>query len=141
MTHPAVLLIDDDPILIEMYTTKFRLDGRIRLLTALTPGQGIEMASTEHPGLILLDLVMPKSDKRFGRLNEEVGFHVLETLKAHPKTKEIPVVIFTNLDERTKGYPELAKQMGALDYWVKAHYQPNQVVDRVHRLLEQNARG
>lgn len=141
MTRPTVLLIDDDPILVEMYTTKFGLDGRIRLITALTPGQGLEMALAEHPGLILLDLVMPKTDKRFGRLNEEVGFHVLETLKAHPKTKNIPIVIFTNLDERTKGYPERAKQMGALDYWVKAHYQPNQVLDRVHRLLEQDVRG
>ncbi len=66
---------------------------------------------------------------------EEVGFHVLEMLNATTATKAIPVIIFTNLDQTTKDNVERSKALGALDYWVKAHWQPSQVVEMVKKIV------
>lgn len=63
------------------------------------------------------------------------GFHVLEELKKEDKTKDIPVVILTNLDEKTQGNVERAKELGAVDYWVKAHFQPAEIIEKVKVLL------
>jgi CheY-like chemotaxis protein len=136
MKRPKILLIDDDRDLLHMYDLKFRVDDTCDFTTAETPGKGIELAEQTHPDLILLDLVLPKGDKSFGRLNQDTGFHVLDLLKTNPATKNIPVVIFTNLDERTKGNVERAEALGAIDYWVKAHYQPKQIIEKVKKIVQ-----
>lgn len=135
MAKPKILLIDDDIALVDMYTLKFQMDGTCDLVTATTPGKGLELAEQSALDLILLDLVLPKTERSFGKLNQEVGFHVLEVLKNSPLTKDIPVIIFTNLDERTKDNVQRAKAMGAIDYWVKAHWQPSQVVQKVKNVI------
>lgn len=132
---PRVLLIDDDHSLIHMYTLKFSLDNKCELLTADTPKRGLEIANEAQPDIILLDLVLPKSATSLTHLNREIGFHVLEELKKNEITKRIPVVILTNLDEKTQGNVERAKQLGALNYWVKAHYQPAEIVEKVKKFV------
>ncbi len=129
-------MIDDDHSLIHMYTLKFTIDGSCELLTADTPERGLELAKETKPDIILLDLVLPKSAQSFGNLNKEIGFHVLEELKKTEDTKEIPVLILTNLDEKTQGNVERAKDLGAVDYWVKAHYQPGEVVEKVKTIIK-----
>jgi CheY-like chemotaxis protein len=130
-----VLLIDDDHALIHMYALKFRLEGTFELLTAYTPEKGVALAQEIKPDLILLDLVLPKSDHSFGHLNKEIGFQVLEDLKKEKKTKNIPVVILTNLDEKTQGNVERARKLGAVDYWVKAYFQPGEVIEKLKVIL------
>ena len=132
---PKILLIDDDQTLVDMYKLKFSLDGHCNLFTAGDTVQAIQLAETEQPQLILLDLILPKQGGLPGTLNEEVGFHLLGLFKSTPKTKDIPVVVFTNLDERTQDNVERSKKLGALDYWVKAHYKPAEVLEKVKKLL------
>lgn len=132
---PKILLIDDDHSLIHMYTLKFSLDGTYELLTTDTPERGLEVAEQVMPDLILLDLILPKKSGLPESLNKEVGFQVLEKLKKNKITKNIPVVILTNLNERTQGNVERANKLGAVDYWVKAHYQPGEVVEKVKVIL------
>jgi len=136
MQKKKVLLIDDDHSLIHMYTLKFSLDDTCELLTTDTPERGLEVAKQVKPDLILLDLILPKRGGLPESLNKEVGFNVLEELKKNSKTKDIPVVILTNLDEITQGYVKRAKELGALDYWVKAHYQPADVVEKVKKIVK-----
>ena len=67
---------------------------------------------------------MPKMD----------GFAVLEKLKADEETKNIPVVLLTNLgqkDDVDKGF-----EMGAAGYLIKAHFKPSEVVDKVKEVLK-----
>ena len=132
---PKILLIDDDHSLIHMYTLKFSIDGTCELITTDTPERGLEVAEQVMPDLILLDLILPKKSGLPESLNKEVGFQVLEKLKKNKITKNIPVVILTNLDERTQGNVERANKLGAVDYWVKAHYQPGEVVEKVKVIL------
>jgi CheY-like chemotaxis protein len=133
---PKVLLIDDDQTLVDMYKLKFSLDANYSLLTAGDTVRAIQLAESEQPQLILLDLILPKQEGLPGTLNKEVGFHLLGLFKGSPKTKSIPVVVFTNLDERTQDNVERAKKLGALGYWVKAHYKPAEVVEKVKKIVK-----
>jgi CheY-like chemotaxis protein len=132
---PIILLIDDDQALLHMYSLKFAIDGSYELLTADNPDIGLTRARGSNPVLILLDLVLPKSGQSLGWLNKEIGFHVLEELKRDERTAIIPVVILTNLDEKTQGNVERAKEFGAIDYWVKANVKPAEVIERINRIL------
>jgi len=131
-----VLLIDDDHELIHLYTLKFSLDGTFEFLSADTQERGLEVAEKVHPDLILLDLIMPKHDSLAPDLDKEAGYNVLASLKKIPATAMIPVVILTNLDEKMQGNVERAKELGAVDYWVKAMHSPAEVLEKVKQLLQ-----
>lgn len=135
-SKPKVLLIDDDHELIHLYTLKFSIDGSVELLTADTQERGLAVAQQTHPDLILLDLIMPKHGGLTNNLDKEAGFQLLESLKKDSLTKNIPVVIVTNLDEKNEGNVERAKSLGTSDYWVKAFYSPAEVVQKVKELLK-----
>jgi len=107
-----VLLIDDEPLLLRMYEKKLKLEG-FEVETASSGQKGLEKVKTFQPHLILLDILMPGMD----------GFQVMETLKADPQTKKIPVVFLTNLS-RDEGDVNKGLEMGAVAYFVKAYYTP-----------------
>jgi DNA-binding response OmpR family regulator len=117
-----VLLIEDDLVLTEMYNLKFKEMG-IDLLMAADGLSGLSLAKQELPIVILLDIIMPKMD----------GFAVLTELKKDVKTKNIPVILLSNLGQKNdiaKG-----KQLGAADYIVKATMTPSQIVEKVEFYL------
>ncbi len=117
-----ILLVEDEKTLSEMYQTKFEREG-FQVLTLDNGAGALEVAKKEKPSLILLDIILPKTD----------GFSVLEQLKKEVETKKIPVVMLTNLgqDEDVKK----GKQLGADDYIVKANSTPAQVVEKVKKFL------
>jgi len=106
-----------------MYHTKLESLG-FEIFLADKGGEGLEMARKEMPELILLDVILPQLD----------GFSVLEELKKNPKTKNIPVIMLTNLgteEDQAKG-----KKLGAVDYIVKASLTPSQVGEKVRQYLK-----
>lgn len=120
-----ILIIEDDANLVELYETKFSME-KYEVVTASDGEQGIEKAMKEQPTVILLDILMPNVN----------GFEVLKELKDHKETKDIPVLVYTNLgssdsDEKR----ELAFSLGAADYLVKALHEPDSIVERVNELL------
>lgn len=117
-----ILLVEDDPFLLDMYSTKFR-DVGFNIVVAQDGELGLIKAREESPDLILLDVVLPKKD----------GFEVLKTLKSESQTAAIPVVLLTNLglDSDVKRGLEL----GAQAYIVKAHFTPTEVVAKVKEIL------
>lgn len=135
MNRKTVLLIDDDPDILHMYTLKFSLQKAIVLATANTPESGLALAKRLAPDLVLLDLVLPKRKGLPSTLNKEAGFRLLQLLKSHPLTKNIPVIIFTNLDEENQGNVERARALGAIDYWVKANFSPSEIAEKIRRIL------
>jgi CheY-like chemotaxis protein len=60
------------------------------------------------------------------------GFDVLERLKSDTELKKIPVFVLTNLDSEEK----VAKEIGAMDYIVKVHVDPKDVVEKIKRVLK-----
>lgn len=79
-----ILLIDDDENIHEIVSLFLGADGH-DVFSALDGPRGIELAASEIPDLIMLDLAMPGMD----------GSEVYRVLKADPATAEIPVLIFT----------------------------------------------
>lgn len=117
-----ILIVDDDAFLAGIYATKLELDG-FAVLSARDGDEGLRLAAKEKPDLILLDVLMPKLD----------GFEVLKRLKEDPASKEIPVIMLTNLGQKEdveKGMSE-----GAVDYLIKAHFVPAEAVAKIKKVL------
>ncbi len=77
----------------------------------------------EKPDLVLLDLILPRKN----------GFDVLVDIKRTQATKKIPVIILSNLAQRTD--KERALELGANDYLVKAEVSLSDVVGRAKEWL------
>lgn len=119
-----ILIVDDDPLILRMYQRKLSDDG-YEIDTAIDGEVAIARAETQNPDLILLDILMPKMN----------GLDALRALKVNPKTKNIPVIILTNLGDNPKDV-EIAKKAGALDYIVKADTSLKDLSTRVGEILK-----
>ncbi len=82
-----VLIVDDDPDCVELLTIHLLRRGHT-ILGAKDGPDALEMASWEHPDLILLDLRMPSVD----------GIRVIEILRGNDLTAETPVILMSAAD-------------------------------------------
>ena len=117
-----ILLIEEDTFLANMYRTKFEAEG-FKISISENGEIGLTDAKKKNPDLILLDILLQKKD----------GFTVLEELKAQAATKNIPVILFTNLGQ--KDDVEKGLELGAVDYLIKAHVKPSETVSKVKKVL------
>lgn len=117
-----ILLIEDDAFLGGMYVTKLEMEG-FKVSLATDGKAGLEKAQTERPHCILLDVLLPKMD----------GFEVLKALKAAPETRDIPVIMMTNVGTKTDVVRGL--DLGATDYLIKAHFMPSEVIAKIKQVL------
>jgi DNA-binding response OmpR family regulator len=117
-----ILIVDDDAFLAGIYATKLELDG-FAVLSARDGDEGLRLAAKEKPDLILLDVLMPKLD----------GFEVLKRLKEDPASKDIPVIMLTNLGQKEDVEKGMAE--GAVDYLIKAHFVPAEAVAKIKKVL------
>jgi CheY-like chemotaxis protein len=83
---PAVLVCDDDPVVVEQFATLLREHG-YRPIGVTNGAQAIEVARAEHPSAVVLDLMMPGT----------TGADVMNTLRSSQATQEIPVVVISGL--------------------------------------------
>ncbi len=117
-----ILIVEDDSFLLSMYSTKFSQEG-FKILAAEDGEKGLKLAQQAKPDIVLLDIILPKMD----------GFEVLKNLKIQKETADIPIILLTNLsqqDDTKKGM-----SLGAEDYFIKAHFMPSEVVDKVKNYL------
>ena len=118
----SVLLVEDDVFLAGIYQKKFEMEG-FKVMVSDNGEKGAIDAKKKKPNIVLLDILLPKLD----------GFAVLAKLKGDPDTKNIPVILLTNLGQ--KDDVEKGLQNGAVDYLIKAHFKPSEVVDKVRKVL------
>lgn len=118
-----VLVIEDDVFLANIYKTKFEMEG-FKISLADNGETGLAEIKKKKPDIVLLDILMPKMD----------GFAVLEKMKADEATKNIPVILLTNLGQ--KDDVDKGLEMGAAGYLIKAHFKPSEVVDKVKDVLK-----
>lgn len=113
-----ILLVEDDSFLAGMYVTKLTLEG-LSVELATDGAKGLKMAQEMKPDIILLDIILPKMS----------GFEVLKKLKDSADTKDIPVLLLTNLGQKED--VEKGLKLGAADYLIKAHFLPDEVVSKI----------
>ncbi len=119
-----ILFIEDESALQKTFADVLIREG-YEVISALDGEIGLKLAKTKKPDLILLDLILPKVH----------GFDVLKQLKEDPETKEIPVIILTNLE----GLKDISKvlELGASAYLVKADYTLGEVVEKIKKALNE----
>lgn len=116
-----ILLVEDELFIRELYERVLQKTG-FSVVAAPDGEEGLLQSST-NPDLILLDIMMPK-------LN---GIELLGKLKADKKTREIPVVLLTNLGQES--IIKKAIEMGATGYLMKMKLTPYDLVIKVKEFL------
>jgi CheY-like chemotaxis protein len=117
-----ILVAEDDKFLIRAYSTKLTKEG-FTVIMAANGNEAVEKTKTEKPDIILLDLIMPLKN----------GFDVLYELKQDEATKNIPVIITSNLSQETD--IKRGKDLGADDYLVKSDTPIQAIVEKVKQVL------
>jgi DNA-binding response OmpR family regulator len=125
-SQTRILIVEDEEILLTALSEELKQEG-FQVFGAKDGVEGVEMAQSEKPDLILLDLVMPRLD----------GIGALKQMKDTPEIKDIPVVILTNLSDYDKISDALS--LGAMDYLVKANYRLEELVNKIKTVLERQA--
>ena len=118
-----ILFIEDESALQKTVGEVLRQEG-FKVLSALNGEIGIRLAKEKKPDLIIVDLVLPKRN----------GFEVIEDLKEDEGTKDIPIIVLTNLED-LKGI-QRAIDLGATTYLVKSNYRLEEVVEKIKGVLE-----
>src|SRR5262245_29468624 len=115
-----VLLVDDDPEIID--TIRYALESRgFQIFIARDGNQGLAMAESENPDLVILDMMMPKRS----------GFLVLEKLR-RTHDKPVRVIMITATEgSRHKAYAE----MPGVDDYLRKPFAMDKLVEAVQRLL------
>lgn len=130
MSALRVLIAEDDPLISRMYERVFTFEG-FEVVMARDGQEGIEKLKQMDPPptMILLDIMMPRMS----------GIDVLREIKASPKTKNIPVVVLTNLSGSQDA--EKAITMGAVKFLVKSAVKPKEIVREIREILEASTRN
>lgn len=115
-----VLLVDDDTEIIDSMRTVLESRG-YEVLTARDGNQGLVMAETENPDLVVLDMMMPKRS----------GFLVLEKLRRSRPVPMRVIMITANEGSRHKAYAEM---LGVDDY-IRKPFAMDRLLESVNRLL------
>ncbi|MBU4017424.1 response regulator [Patescibacteria group bacterium] len=124
MNGEKIILVEDDPFLHKLYKDVLTIAG-YNVVSAKDGEEGLNtIKNNVDASLILLDLMMPK-------LN---GIDVLKELKKDPATKDLSVIVLTNLKEGA--IIQEALKLGANAYLLKADYTPAQITDTVRQYID-----
>jgi signal transduction histidine kinase len=132
MSQPlsTILVIDDDQIARETLQALLA-DSTYQLIFAANGIQGLEMARTARPDVVLLDVMMPEMD----------GFEVCRRLRADRLLAEVPIIMITALDDRDS---KIAGFSAGADEFLSKPFDSTELgirlrtitrLDRYHRLL------
>jgi len=120
-TKPKILVVDDEPDILELVRLNLAREG-YEVLAASTGEQGLDLARSKLPALIILDLMLPGID----------GLDVCKRLRADPKTQGISILMLTAKGEESDVVTGL--EVGADDYLTKP-FSGKVLVARVRNLL------
>lgn len=123
-----ILLIEDDLFIREIYGSEFARAG-YRIVASASGEEAIKILQKEQFDLILLDIMLPGIN----------GLEFLKLVKQNHQTKDIKVVLLTNL-----GHESVIKtgfDLGAIGYLIKSAYNPDQIISEVANFLKDSPLG
>ncbi|MBN2104093.1 response regulator [bacterium] len=123
MAKGNVLIVEDETVFRLIYRGVLENEG-FQVIEAEDGKKGWELAKSKHPDLILLDLVLPGL----------TGYEVLEKVRNHEETKDIPVVVFSVLGESKD--IDKAIDLGANYYRTKGIDSPTNIVGIIEDLID-----
>ena len=126
MAAVRVLVVDDDPVILELLRINFEIEG-FEVLSAVDGQQGLERARADAPDVVLSDIMMPRLD----------GLQLLTRLRDDPATAAIPVVLLSAKAQNAEVQRGLS--LGADDYVTKP-FDPLELIERVNAVLAKSRR-
>lgn len=124
MKNSKKILVAEDAIFFAK-TCEMKLRNKgYSIIKAVDGEEVVALAKYEHPDLIILDLILPKKS----------GFEALNEIKSDPETKDIPIVILTNMDKDEalrKGLDEDSN-----NYFVKTNSTIEEVIEKIDTYLK-----
>ncbi len=117
-----ILLIEDDPFLIDIYSQKLTKAG-FKVEVAKNGKSALQSLQKRKPQLVILDIVLPGIE----------GWEILRKIKKTPKLTGLKVVVLSNLGQKEE--VEKGLKLGAVKYLIKAHYTPGEVVKEIEKVI------
>ena len=117
-----ILLIEDDPFLIDIYTTKLK-EANFEITTATDGEKAIAKLKEKKVDLIILDIVLPYID----------GWEILKKIKQDPGLKNLKIIILSNLGQKED--IEKGLKLGAIKYFIKAYRTPSEIIEEIKKYL------
>lgn len=117
-----ILMIEDDPFLVDIYTTKLK-DAGFSVEVAAKGESGLRRLREKQFDLLVLDIVLPHID----------GWGILKEIEKDESLKDLTIVIFSNLGQKEE--VEKGLKLGAVKYFIKAHYTPSEMVEEIKKIL------
>jgi len=121
MANERILVVDDSPTDLRLVTDALKGSG-YRISTAVDGEEALAKAATEHPDLLVLDIILPKKN----------GFQVCRQLKTSPGTKDIKIILLSSKSQDSDRFWGL--KQGADDYMVKP-FEDGDLLTHVAKLL------
>ncbi|MBP9821748.1 MAG: response regulator [Candidatus Pacebacteria bacterium] len=118
----TILIAEDDAFLSRVLVDKLE-KAHFQVITAFDGEEALKKLSEGSVHLMILDIIMPK----------KMGFDVLDEAKSNPATKNIPILVLSNLGQ--DGDIEMAVKKGASGYFVKSNISLVSVVEKVRECL------
>ena len=122
----SILLVEDDKFLSSLIKNRLEKEG-FSVLYAMDGEMALDLlrSNTAEVGLVLLDIILPKKN----------GFEVLEEIQKDPSLSGIQVIIASNLGQDSD--IERGKDLGAVDYYIKAHTSIDDLINHIRGYLLQ----
>ena len=119
----TVLLVEDELFLSNLLKARLEAFG-IKVVQAINGDEALKVLRTLRPDLILLDIILPKLS----------GFEVMEMINADPNLQDGPIMIISNLGQ--DGDIQKGKNLGAIEYFIKAKVSIDDLVGKIKSFLE-----
>lgn len=124
-----ILFVEDEKELVNIYHDFLEKNG-YDFLSTKDIKEALILTEFEQPDLVLLDIIIPKPENTIA----EQGWEYLAAVKQNPKTKDIPIVVFTNLD--TARDRDKSRRMGAAAYIFKRDCAPREVMETIAEIIK-----
>ncbi len=119
-----VLVIDDNPTIVELIKYAINLQGAYHVLVAYDGVQGLERVYTDHPDCVIIDVKMPRMD----------GYQLVRCLRGDVRTVDTPMII---LSAMTREEDQVTGFLSGVDEYLTKPFKPsalNAAIERVLRL-------
>lgn len=123
-----IMWVEDDQFLNDIIARKLSSTKCLYFHSA-EGEEALKIINREIPDIVMLDIVLSGID----------GFEILRRIKSDPKTKNIPVILLSNLGQASD--IEKGKSLGAVRFMVKATVTPDEIIDQIKEVINESKKN
>ena len=126
MPSGTVLVVDDDPVIVNLLQVNFEIEG-YDVLAATGGEAGLSQARLGHPDVIVLDVMMPGID----------GLEVARRLREDQDTAAIPIILLSAKAQNS----DIQAGLAVADEYITKPFEPLELLERVATVITRNRAG